>query len=50
MLTRRQWAVIRAALQYFAEELGPHEAAAFRPLPRRTVDWRCDDRGNRPGS
>jgi hypothetical protein len=31
VLTRRHLAVIRAALGYFAEELGPHGADAFGP-------------------
>ncbi|AMV19206.1 hypothetical protein [Planctomyces sp. SH-PL14] len=36
MLTSRDWAVLRAALMFFDEEMSPHGAEAYRPyLPKR---------------
>lgn len=40
MLTRRQLAVARAALQYFSEEVGPHGAVALQPYLKET--WMGD--------
>ena len=50
MVTRRHLAVIRVAIQYFREELGPHGAAAFQPYRDGPVSEAATPSGmRRPG-